>query len=51
MLKGLDAAVAGMRLTCKADDSHYSIQCDFKPIPCGVEQLGYSLVNENSLSL
>jgi len=47
----LDAAVAEMRLMCQADDSQYAIKWDLEPIPCGVEQLGYCPVKENSLGL
>jgi len=41
MLRGLDTAVAGMRLTCEVDDSQYAIKWDSEPIPCGAEQLRY----------
>jgi len=51
MLRGLDAAVPGMRLTCLADDSEYAITQDREPIPCGAEQLVYSPVKENSPGL
>ena len=49
MIRGLDAAVGGMWLTCLADDSQYAIKWDLKPIPCGVEQLGNSPAKETSL--
>jgi len=51
MLRGLDTAVAEMRLTCQVDDGQYVSKWDFEPIPRGAEQLGYSLIKENSLSL
>ena len=51
MLRGLDAAVARVRLTCQADIRQYWIKRGFEPIPCGVESLGYSLVQENGLGL
>jgi len=44
-------AVAEVRLTCQADVSQYAIKQDSEPIPCGVEQLGYSPVKENSFNL
>jgi len=40
-----------MQLTRQADDSQYAIKWDFKPIHCGAEQLGYSLVKENGPGL
>jgi len=37
MLRGLDAAVAGMQLACQADNSQYAIKWDLKLILCGAE--------------
>jgi len=52
MLRGLDAAVARVHLTCQAEDtSQNAIMRDFEPIPCGAAQLGYSPVKGNDLSL
>jgi len=51
MLRGLDAAVEGMRLTCQADDSQYVIKWDLEQIVCGADQLGYSPAKEKSLGL
>jgi len=51
MLRGLDAEVAEMRLTCQADDSQYAIKQDLEPIHSGAEQLGYSPIKQNSLGL
>jgi len=51
MLRGPDAAVAGMGLTCQVDDSQYVIRSDFESMPCGAEQLGYSPGKDNGLGL
>ena len=36
---------------CQADVGQYASKRDFKPIPCGAQQLGYSAAKENSLKL